>query len=127
VEKLRDIRDLEVIPDFSFYLFIALVIFALVVLGGLAYMFYRHIRSKRKDLTRKEVLKRLKDIEFDNSKDAAYKITKYARYLADDERSLKMFNKLENKLLKYKYLPISPAIDQDTINHYNLFLESVDE
>ena len=127
MEKLRDIRDLEVIPDFSFYLFVALVIFALVVLGGLAYMFYRHIRSKRKDLTRKEVLKRLKDIEFDNSKDAAYKITKYARYLADDERSLKMFNKLENKLLKYKYLPISPAIDQDTINHYNLFLESVDE
>jgi hypothetical protein len=127
MEKLRDIRDLEVIPDVSFYFFVALVIFSLALLVGIGYMVYKHFSSKSKDLTKKEVLKRLKDIEFDNPKTSAYKITKYARFLADDEKSLKVFNKLESKLLKYKYMPSPPAIDQDTINHYNLFLESVDE
>jgi len=127
MEKLRDIRDLEVIPDVSFYFFVALVIFSLALLVGIGYMVYKHFSSKSKDLTKKEVLKRLKDIEFDDPKTSAYKITKYARFLADDEKSLKVFNKLESKLLKYKYMPNPPAIDQDTINHYNLFLESVDE
>ena len=127
MEKLRDIRDLEVIPDVSFYFFVALVIFSLALLVGIGYMVYKHFSSKSKDLTKKEVLKRLKDIEFDNPKTSAYKITKYARFLADDEKSLKVFNKLESKLLKYKYMPSPPDIDQDTINHYNLFLESVDE
>jgi len=127
MEKLRDIRDLEVIPDVSFYFFVALVIFSLALLVGIGYMVYKHFSSKSKDLTKKEVLKRLKDIEFDNPKTSAYKITKYARFLADDEKSLKMFDKLQERLLKYKYMPSPPAIDQDTINHYNLFLESVDE
>jgi hypothetical protein len=127
MEKLRDIRDLEVIPDVSFYFFVALVIFSLALLVGIGYMVYKHFSSKSKDLTKKEVLKRLKDIEFDDPKTSAYKITKYARFLADDEKSLKVFNKLESKLLKYKYIPSPPAIDQDTINHYNLFLKSVDE
>jgi hypothetical protein len=127
MEKLRDIRELENIPDISFYLFVALVIFSLALLVGIGYMIYKHFSSKSKDLTRKEVLKRLKDIEFDDPKTSAYKITKYARFLADDEKSLKVFHKLQERLSKYKYIPNPPMIDQDTINHYNLFLESIDE
>jgi len=126
MEELRDIRGLEEIPDISFYLFLLIVGFGLLVLSGLLVMIYKHFSGKKKDLTRKEVLKRLKDIDFEDSKEAAYKITKYARYLVEDERSQKMFLQLEEKLTKYKYIQNPPPFDEDTIGQYNLFLEVVD-
>jgi len=126
MEELRDIRGLEEIPDISFYLFLLIVGFGLLVLSGLLVMIYKHFSGKKKDLTRKEVLKRLKDIDFEDSKEAAYKITKYARYLVEDERSQKMFLQLEEKLTKYKYIQNPPPFDEDTTGQYNLFLEVVD-
>ena len=59
MEKLRDIRDLEVIPDVSFYFFVALVIFSLALLVGIGYMVYKHFSSKSKDLTKKEICSNL--------------------------------------------------------------------
>ncbi len=123
---LRDIRGLEEIPDISFYLFLIMIVFALLVVGGIAIMIVRHFKGKKEDLTRKEVLKRLENIDFEDSKDAAYKITKYARYLASEERSQKIFEALESKLLKYKFTPNPPPFDEETMGQYNLFLEVVD-
>jgi len=126
LEGLRDIRGLEDIPDISFILFLIMIVFAVLLLGGIAYMIYRHFASQKKDLTRKEVLHRLEGIDFTDSKDAAYKITKYARYLATEERSQKIFLQLEEKLTKYKYIQNPPSFDDETIGEYNLFLEVVD-
>lgn len=122
-EGLRDIRSLEEIPDISFILFLLMIAFALLVLMGLSIMIYRHFKDKKKDLTSKEVLERLENIDFTDSKDAAYKITKYARYLATEEGSQKMFLQLEEKLSKYKYIQNPQPFDDETIGQYNLFLE----
>ncbi len=126
LEGLRDIRGLEEIPDISFILFLIMIAFTVLVLAGLSIMIYRHFKGKEKDLTRKEVLERLENIDFSDSKDAAYKITKYARYLATEERGQKIFLQLEAKLTKYKYIQNPPPFDDDTIGQYNLFLEVVD-
>jgi len=126
MEGLRDIRTLEEIPDISFYLFLIMIVFSLLILGGIIIMIVRHFKGKKEDLTRKEVLKRLEEMEFDDSKDAAYKITKYARYLAKEERSQKIFETLQKQLHKYKYTPNPPPFDEETIGQYNLFLEVVD-
>jgi len=126
MEKLRDIRGLEEIHDVSFYLFLIMILFGLLVMTGIIMMLYRHFKGKKEDLTRKEVLHRLENIDLDNPKEAAYKMTKYARYLADEERSQKIFSQLEAKLEKYKYIKNPPAFDEDTIGHYHLFLEVVD-
>jgi len=126
MEGLRDIRTLEEIPDISLYLFIMMVLFALLLVAGIIIMIVRYMKSKKEDLTRKEVYERLENIDFQDAKKAAYKITKYARYLINDERSQKMFDALEPKLTKYKYIKNPPAIDEDTIGQYNLFLEVVD-
>jgi len=125
VEVLRDIRGLEEIPDISLYLFIGLVAVGLLVILGLIMMLYRYKKSKGENLTRKEVLRRLEEIELSAPKQAAYKITKYARYLADDTRSQKIFEGLEQRLERYKYMPNPPAFDEDTIGQYHLFLEVV--
>ncbi len=126
MEQLRDIRTLEEIPDISLYLFIIMIVFVVLVAGGIIYMLFRYFRAKKRDLTRKEVLKRLEEVDLDNSKEAAYKITKYARYLADDERSQKIFLQLEPTLKKYKFIKNPPPLDDDAISHYHLFLEVVD-
>ena len=126
MEKLRDIRGLEKIDDISFILFTIMILFALLILAGLVTMIVRYVKGKKEDLTRKEVLKRLRDIDFDDPKKAAYKITKYARYLADEERSEKLFKALEAKLSRYKYIKNPPVFDAETMGEYQLFLEVVD-
>lgn len=125
LEGLRDIRTLEEIPDISFVLFLIMIVSVLLLFGGIAYMIYRHFSDKKKDLTRKEVLSRLENIDFDNPKDAAYKITKYARYLATEERSQKIFSQLEEKLIQYKFIKNPPPFDEETMGEYNLFLEVI--
>jgi hypothetical protein len=126
MEQLRDIRGLEQIDDISFILFIIMILFALLILAGVVTMIVRYLKGQKEDLTRKEVLRRLHDIEFDDSKNAAYKITKYARYLANEERSEKLFKALESKLSRYKYIKNPPPFDAETIGEYQLFLEVVD-
>jgi flagellar basal body-associated protein FliL len=126
MDGLRDIRTLEEIPDISLYLFIIMIVFAILVVAGMGMMLYRHFKSKGEDLTRKEVLKRLQEVDLSNSKEAAYKITKYARYLATQEREKKIFAQLEPKLTSYKYIKNPPPLDEETINHYHLFLEVLD-
>jgi len=126
-ESLRDIRSLEAVPDISLYLFILMVGFAGLLLFGLIMMVLRHYKNKRKDLTRKEVRKRLENIDFNKPKEAAYQITKYARYLATQEQSQKIFAQLEPLLERYKYVKNPPSFDEETIAHYHLFLEVVDD
>ena len=126
METLKDIRSLEEIPDISLYLFIALGVFALLLLFGLFIMIKRWLGAKSKDLTRKEVLQRLEEMDFTEPKKAAYDITKYARYVADSERSKKIFDALETKLERYKYTPNPPKFSQEDKAELALFLEVVD-
>jgi len=127
LEQLREIRDLEAIPDYSFWFFLALVAVVLLFAGSLAYMLWQNYSKKRKLKLRKEVLKRLRDIDFSDSKKAAYAITKYGRFLADEERSQKLFAQLLPRLEKYKFTPNPPPFDEEDIKYYDLFTESVDE
>ncbi len=127
IEQLREIRHLEPIPDISFYFFLALVIVTLLFIGALVYMFWQHYHKKRKTRLRKEVFKRLTQVDFSDSKKAAYAITKYGRYLANEERSQKLFAQLLPRLEKYKFTPNPPPFDAEDIKYYDLFVESVDE
>lgn len=124
---LRDIQALEPIDDISLYLFIIAAVFVSLIIGALLYKLFSTIRARKKENLRKEVLQRLKDIEFDDPKEAAYKITKYARFLADDERSKRMLEQLLPKLEKYKFIKDVPEFDDESVQYYNLFLKSVDE
>jgi len=124
---LRDIRSLEPIDDISLYLFIIAIVFVSLIIGALLYKLFSTMRARKKEVLRKEVLQRLKDIEFDDPKDASYKITKYARFLADDEQSKRMLEQLLPKLEKYKFIKDVPEFDDESIQYYNLFLKSVDE
>ncbi len=126
MEELRDIRGLEEISDLSFYLFVGASLFVLLIIGILIYLFYKHFKSKKELNIRKEVLERLENVNFDNPKKAAYEITKYGRFLIEDEQSEKIFLELEKKLEKYKFTKEVDPIDKDTLNQYDLFMKMLD-
>ncbi len=126
MDKLRDIRELEEISDLSFYLFSGALIFVLLIIGLLIFLFYRHFRSKKDQNIRKEVLERLENVNFDNPKKAAYEITKYGRFLVENEQSEKIFLELEKRLEKYKFTKDVSPIDKDTLQQYDLFIKMLD-
>ncbi len=127
IEQLKDIRELEAIPDISFYLFLAALIGVFILILSIFFMILGHYKNKKSEDLHKEVLKRIKSIDFSNSKKAAYKITRYGRFLAKDERSKKLFEQLLERLEKYKYTPNPPKFDDEDIKYYDLFIGSLDE
>ena len=126
MEELRDIRGLEEISDLSFYLFVGVSIFILLIIGLLVFLFYKHFRAKKESNIRKDVLERLENVNFDNPKEAAYEITKYGRFLVDSPQSEKIFLELEKKLERYKFTKEVSPIDEGTINQYDLFIKMLD-
>jgi len=126
-EQLREIRDLVEIPDLSFYFFIAITAVVILFVGTVTYMFWQNYRKKRNTRLRRAVFNKLVSVDFSDSKKAAYAITRYGRFLADEERSKKLFDQLLPRLEKYKYTPDPPPFDPEDIKYYDLFVESVDE
>ncbi len=126
MQELKDIRALEPIDDISLYLFIIALIFVSLIIGALLYKLISTIRKRKKETLKTQVLQRLKNIEFDNSKEAAYKITKYGRFLAETPQSKELLEKLLPKLQKYKFTKEVPDFDDESMHCYQEFLKSVD-
>jgi len=126
--QIRDIKPIVDIPDFSIYLalfFAGIILIALIVfLYNLIYKFFHD----RKRMLKKAVFKKLKEVDFENPKRAAYDITRYGRYLICDDKSQKIYDELILLLEKYKYKKeIDDKIARRVIRYYYLFIEAVDE
>ncbi len=122
LKNLKDIRGLEKIPDLSYYMFLAIAVFGILLLVSLIIYIYGVIK-KRKKTKRKLYIQRLKSVSFKDPKKAAYEITKYARKLADTKESRAVFERLEEELMKYKYKKVAPKFDDESKKLYRLFLE----
>ncbi len=127
MQELKDIRALEPINDISLYLFVIALVFVSLIIGALLYKLISTIRKRKEETLKTKVLQKLKNIEFNNPKEAAYKITKYGRFLADTPQSEELFEKLLPKLQKYKFIKDVPDFDDEGIKYYQEFLKSVDE
>lgn len=124
--KIKDIKPIVDIPDFSFYAYIfsSLILVLIIML-----LFFELIKiyAKKKIDKRKEMIKELKSLDFSDSKKAAYTITKYGRELVYDDRSYKIFEELLTNLQKYKYRKNPPKMDEDVKKYLRLFIETVNE
>ena len=121
---IRDIKPLVEIPDYSIFLFSATLIALALVVIVLIILLFKYLKSRR-DSLKKSYLKALKSVDFSNPKESAYLITKYARLLVKDERSMQICEDLTKKLEIYKYKREVPQIDEETKKYYNLFIEVV--
>ena len=121
---IRDIKPLVQIPDYSIFLFSAVVFISLLIVISLIIFLFKYLKNRRDNL-RKSYLKALKNIDFSNPKESAYEITKYAKLLVKDERSMQIYEDLTKRLEVYKYRKDVPQIDNEVKKYYNLFIEVV--
>ena len=123
--KLHDIKDLAVIPDNSIFIFSALVFLALIIAFLLIIFIIKLIKNRKKDL-RKEYYEILENLDYKDSKQTAYTITKYLRLLARNEREKKIANELIEELEEYKYKKDVSSIKEQTKAKLSTFMDVID-
>ncbi|NVJ54706.1 MAG: hypothetical protein HWD90_13560 [Campylobacteraceae bacterium] len=123
--KIHDIKSLVDIPDFSIYIYILLIIIAIFLVVSFIFLIYKIFSNRKKDL-RKEYFKILEEIDFDDSKKAAYTITKYSRLLADSPREIKLSEELIDELEEYKYKKNVKELEHNIKMQLSRFMDSVD-
>ncbi len=122
LKGLKDIKSIVQVPDISFYIFVALVVIGIIILFSII-IYIINILKNRKKSKRKYYIQRLKNIDFKDSKKAAYNITKYARKIADTKESKDILEQLLKELERYKYIKNPPKFDEKSKKYMKLFLE----
>lgn len=125
--QLRDIKPLLEIPDSSYYIYWGLILFALFLFVSIVFFAAKKLWDNRKINLAKGYVAKLKAIDWRDTKRSAYDATHYARLLATDERKKELFSQLEPMLEQYKYKKEVEAVDSDTQNKFNLFVQVADE
>lgn len=126
-EELRDIKPLLEIPDISYYLYIGFLIFIGLILLGIIFFIARKFWINRKKDMRKVYFEKLKEVNWDNSKESAYAVTYLGRELSIDDRSRDIYRELVLMLEPYKYRKEVPKVDSKTLKQYNLLVHVIDE
>jgi hypothetical protein len=125
--ELRDIKPLLEIPDDSYTIFIVLALFMGLLIFSLLLILFKKFWSKRKVDMRKVYSQRIKNVDWKHTKQAAYEVTFFGRFLADEPRVEEIYNQLVPMLEQYKYRKEVPVIDEKTLNKYNLLVHIIDE
>jgi len=123
--QIHDIKEIVEIPDISLYIYMILWILGVILILAFIYFIYKFFYNKSKD-KRKSYYKILKNIDLNNSKLAAYNITKYARLLANNEREKKLVQELNEELSKYKYKKNVEQLSDDVKIIFERFMDNID-
>jgi hypothetical protein len=123
--KLHDIKGLIEIPDYSLYLLLGLMLLVVILLFSILLYLYKWLRRKKVNI-RKQSYTILTDMDFSNSKNAAYLITKHGRIIAKGQREKRLLENLIYDLEQYKYKKEILAINKKTQLLFEQFMESVD-
>ena len=124
--KINDIKPILEIPDISIYLYYGLIICVFLCLIAILYIIYKFFQPKiqTNDM---QYFKILQDLDFIDTKLTAYKISKYGRYLAKDDRQIRLIEELSNDLSIYKYKKdVSETFDLDIKTKFSVFMDSLD-
>lgn len=123
--KIHDIKPLVEIPDYSLYIFIALILLLLTIFAVLAYYIYKIIRNKEVSAQKKS-FEALKNLDFSDAKRTAYVLTLHGRIIASTPREKKLLEELITDIEKYKYKKVAPAITEETKHQIEIFMDAVD-
>jgi len=100
--KLRDIKGIVEVSDFSMYYLIALCILVLICICVLIY-YLMQPKKRKKPTDREKALMKLKSIDFENVKDIAYGFTLNVPYFINENNKIKITKALEElEVFKYK-------------------------
>ena len=116
---IRDIKPNVEIIDFYWYLFISLlIILILIVITFIIRYFVKKYNYK------KNLLRELKNLPYDDSKKTAYLFTKYAKQFINEKNKDKYY-KIVEKLENYKYKPSVPPLDENIKKEIEEFIKGI--
>jgi len=124
--KINDIKPIVEIPDWSIYLYYGIAFVILLILFFIFYIGYKFFKPK---VTSQEMiwLEILKNIDLKDTKKAAYSISKYGRYLAKEERQIRLIEELTNELSFYKYKKeTDDSFTDSIITKLSIFMDTLD-
>ena len=123
--QIHDIKPIVEIPNNSIYFYYGLIIFTILLGIALIYLIYIFFKYKEES-KQKKYFKILKEIDFNNQKQAAYTISKYGNLLIKDERELRLFEELNSSLEEFKYKKeVSKDIPNSIKVQYDIFMETL--
>jgi len=125
--ELRDIKPLLEIADYSYALFLLLSFILFTIVVTLLFFMGKRLWLTRKVNMRKVYFERLKSVNWEDTKQAAYEVTFLGRALATEPRIEEIYKQLLPLLEPYKYRKEVPPIDAQTINQYKLLVHVIDE
>ncbi len=112
MEKLKDIKALVDVPDYSLVIFIALLVTVLALLVGIYLWTKKSKRRVRRKLTPKEIaLQKLKEINFDDTKESVYTFSENMQVLVDKE-NIDELEKFLETLRRYQYKKSVPSLSE---------------
>ncbi len=125
MEKLVDIKDFVKVDDSSLYLFSSLVILGVLVAGFMLWKVISHFKNRKKS-QRQIAREALLSLEFTDSKQASYKVSKFAPFLIQNDAQKELLQDLLKELEKYKYQKTVPPMDEQDKNKIKMFMEACD-
>ncbi len=124
---LHDIKPLVEVPDHSLLLLSGLLVLAVVLIGSGIYLAWRHLLQRKKVNIRLQSYKALKSITFEDSKKAAYAITRHGLLFSKEGgRYKEAYLELNRRLAPYKYKKEVASIDEETLAYFQIYVEMID-
>jgi flagellar biosynthesis/type III secretory pathway M-ring protein FliF/YscJ len=111
VAKLKDIKGIVEVSDYSMYYLIALSLIVLIVIWVIIYILMQP-KARKKPTNRQIALKNLQNINYDDTKEIAYNFTLNAP-LFINETNKKDIDMTLDKLEIFKYKKDVPKMEKD--------------
>lgn len=124
---LHDIKPLMEVNEYSFILFMGLIVIGTILLLGLAYLLFLFLKRRKKENTRKDAYALLQSVDFKDAKVSAYAITAHGFVFAEDSAQTKeAYANLVNRLAPYKYKKEVESIDAECKSYYEIYVGMID-
>ena len=124
--EIHDIKPIVEIPDITIYIYYGLIVLAILFTLFIIYTIYKIFKAKKTSVE-KEYFSTLQNINFENTKESSYLISKYGRLLATNEREKRLIDEIHHSLEVYKYKKDVPqTISTDIKTKFNIFMDSLD-
>ena len=122
MEKLKDIKGIVEVPDFSLYYFIAI---DFAIIAFIVFLVFLFKTKKKPKPTKKEIaLKILKNIDFLDTKKSVYDFCEHGALFVN-ENNQNSFQTIEKELQKYKYKKDVPNLDEESIKKMKDFIKDI--
>lgn len=124
---LHDIKNIVEVQEYSFYYLLGVIVLSALVLSTIVYFVFKYLQKRNEYNQRKEHFELLNLIDLNDTKSAAYGVSKYGATFANDgERQSGMYKNISARLEQFKYRKDVDSFDEETLAFIELYKGMID-